>query len=118
MAIVGLGTDIVEVQRIADFAKKPGALERIFSAEEIAYCRARKNCFEHLAVRFAAKEAVYKALPFGEVAFKKITVHNGPDGEPRIHIDDERCAGLRVFISLSHTKNYAVATAVVENARN
>ena len=45
MALVGIGTDIVEVARIAAFAAKPGALERIFSAEEIAYCRARKNCF-------------------------------------------------------------------------
>ena len=116
MALMGIGTDIVEVARIAAFAAKPGALERIFSAEEIAYCRARKNCSEHLAVRFAAKEAVYKALPFGGVAFKNIAVHNGPDGEPRVDIADERCKNLRVLISLSHTQNYAVATAVVENA--
>lgn len=116
MALVGIGTDIVEVARIAEFAKKAGALERIFSDEEIAYCRARKNCFEHLAVRFAAKEAVYKALPFGGVAFKKIAVYNGPDGAPRVKVDDARCAGLKILISLSHTRQYAAAMAVVENA--
>lgn len=118
MPLAGVGTDIVEVARIAAFARKPGALERIFSAREIAYCRARKNCFEHLAVRFAAKEAVYKALPFGAVAFKAIELSNGPDGEPRVSVADERCRGLKILISLSHTKEYAVATAVVETCGN
>lgn len=116
MALVGIGMDIVEVARIKAFAQKAGALERIFSAEEIAYCRARKNCFEHLAVRFAAKEAVYKALPFGGVAFKKISVQNGPDGAPQVTVEDERCASFNILISLSHTRQYAAATAVVENA--
>lgn len=112
MQIVGLGTDVVEVDRIAAFARKEGSLERVFSAREIAYCRARKNCFEHLAVRFAAKEAVYKALPFGGVAFKKICVENGPDGEPLVAVEDERCRDLKFWISLSHTQKYAVATVL------
>lgn len=114
MRVIGLGTDIVEVDRIARFAQKPGALERIFSEEEISYCLARKNKYQHLAVRFAAKEAVYKALPFSGVAFRDIAVSNGADGAPRVTVRDARCAGLDIIISLSHTERYASATAVVQ----
>lgn len=114
MRVIGLGTDIVEVARIKRFAAKPGALERIFSEREIAYCLARKNKFEHLAVRFAAKEAVFKALPFDGVAFKNIEVVNDPNGAPRVEIADGRCRELQLLISLSHTARYAVATAVVQ----
>lgn len=114
MKIIGLGTDIVEVERIKTFAQKPGALARIFSETEIAYCLARKNQYEHLAVRFAAKEAVYKALPFDGVAFKDMEVVNNADGAPAVQIRDARCKGLHILISLSHTAHYAVATAVVQ----
>jgi len=113
MEILGLGTDIVEVKRIEAFAQKPGALERIFSEEEISYCLARKNRYQHLAVRFAAKEAVYKALPFDGVAFKSISVFNLESGRPLVRVNDKRFDGLSVFISLSHTEKYAAATAVV-----
>ena len=114
MAIVGIGTDLIEVKRIEAFAKKPGALERIFSAQEIAYCLSRTNRFEHLAVRFAAKEAVYKALPFDEIAFRNIQVKNLENGRPEVVVDDKRMEGLKLFISLSHTSAYAIAYAVVE----
>ena len=113
MEIVGLGTDLIEVKRIKAFAEKPGALERIFSEEEIAYCLARKNRYQHLAVRFAAKEAVYKALPFDGVAFKSISVTNLESGRPAVHVNDRRFDGLNILISLSHTEHYATATAVV-----
>ncbi len=113
MEIVGLGTDLIEVERIKAFAEKPGALERIFSEEEIAYCLARKNRYQHLAVRFAAKEAVYKALPFDGVAFKSIYVTNLESGRPAVHVNDRRFDGLDILISLSHTEHYATATAVV-----
>lgn len=113
MQIVGLGTDLIEVERIKAFAEKPGALERIFSQEEIAYCLARKNRYQHLAVRFAAKEAVYKALPFDGIAFKNISVSNLESGRPEAHVNDRRFDGLSILISLSHTEHYATATAVV-----
>ena len=123
--IIGLGSDITNISRFERSLQAYGTklLQRILGPAEQQELSALKNVSPQeyaafIAKRFAAKEAVYKALPFGEVDFKKITVHNGPDGEPRINIDDERCAGLRFFISLSHTQNYAVATAVVENARD
>lgn len=113
MELVGLGTDLIEVERIKAFAEKTAALSRIFSEEEIAYCLARKNRYQHLAVRFAAKEAVYKALPFGGVALKSISVTNLESGRPKVHVNDRRFDGLCVLISLSHTEHYATASAVV-----
>ena len=114
MAIIGIGTDLVEVARIKAFAQKPGALARIFSPEEIDYCLSRKNKYEHLAVRFAAKEAVFKALPFDGIAFKKITVVNLGSGRPQVRVQDERAEHLNIFISLSHTRHYATAQVVIE----
>jgi holo-[acyl-carrier protein] synthase len=113
MEVIGIGTDIVEVERIKAFAQKQNALERIFSEEEISYCRARKNCYQHLAVRFAAKEAVYKALPFDGIAFKNIQVINLENGRPQVYVNDKRIDGLTVLISLSHTEAYACANVVV-----
>jgi len=113
MEIIGIGTDLIEVSRMEAFARRSGALERIFSQEEIDYCLARKNKYEHLAVRFAAKEAVYKALPFDGVAFKKIAVSNLSNGRPQVQVDDPRMKGFLILISLSHTKHYATAQAVV-----
>lgn len=113
MELVGLGTDLIEVERIKAFAEKPSALARIFSEEEIAYCLARKNRYQHLAVRFAAKEAVYKALPFNGVSFKSISVTNLESGRPEVRVNDRRFDGLSILISLSHTEHYATASAVV-----
>ncbi len=113
MNITGLGTDLIEVKRIEEFAQKPGALERVFSLEEIEYSLARKNKYQHLAVRFAAKEAVYKALPFDGIAFTDIQVVNLENGRPQVRVADPRAQGLTILITLSHTKSYATATAVV-----
>ena len=113
MEIIGIGTDLIEVARIKAFAQRPGALARIFSQEEIEYCLSRKNKYEHLAVRFAAKEAVFKALPFNEVVFKNITVVNLESGCPQVQINDKRAKGLQVWISLSHTRHYATAQVVI-----
>ena len=57
-----IGVDIVEIDRIARSVKNPRFLKRVFTASEVAYCRARKNSAQHFAVRFAAKEAVWKAV--------------------------------------------------------
>lgn len=115
MQIIGLGTDIVEVKRIEILAQKPGALSRLFTQHELDYSSlARKNKYEHLAARFAAKEAVFKALPFAEIAFKNIQVSNLENGCPQVTVADERARDLVILISLTHTKEYALATAVVQ----
>jgi holo-[acyl-carrier protein] synthase len=108
-----LGVDIVEVPRVARLIRQKRFLNRVFSSAEIAYCRPKKNSAQHYAVRFAAKEAVYKALGRSGVAHKDISVVNGPTGSPIV-----RLAGPlknlqdKVSISLSHTAEYAVAVAL------
>ena len=62
-----IGVDIVEIDRVARSVRNPRFLKRVFTSQEVAYCRARKNSAQHFAVRFAAKEAVWKAVS-GEIA--------------------------------------------------
>ncbi len=112
MEIIGVGTDIVEVKRIASFVAKKSALERVFSEMEIAYCLSKKNKYEHFAVRFAAKEAFLKAIPFTEIALKDIEVNNLPSGAPVIICKDKRLKKIKIHLSLSHCKSYATAVVV------
>lgn len=121
MAIINIGTDIEEVSRFDKLNKK--LLQRLFTKQELAYCLEKKNSAQHLAVRFAAKEAVFKALPFDEIALKKIEVIRKPGQKPQILIHDKRAKNLIFKLSLSHTKNNAIAFVVVlegeqNNARN
>jgi len=106
-----IGIDIVEVGRLKKLAKNRRFLAKVYTPEEIAYCRARKNCAQHFAVRFAAKEAVWKALGKNGTALKDIGVVNMPGGKPQILIRGRRRKGIDV--SLSHTENYAVAVALI-----
>ena len=114
MQIVNIGTDIEEVSRFENPDKK--ILQRLFTKEELDYCLKSKNKAQHLAVRFAAKEAVFKALPFEEIALKKIEVIRKVGQKPQIIIHDERAKDLIFKLSLSHTKNNAVAFVIVLRA--
>jgi holo-[acyl-carrier protein] synthase len=119
-----IGVDIVEIDRIRRSLRYPRFLERIFTAQEVKYCRAHKNAAQHFAVRFAAKEAVWKAVS-GHVAagrhgglpllHRDIQVRNQDDGKPEV-IFPKRFAKLakRVSISLSHGREYAVAMAIYD----
>ncbi|MBI4376440.1 MAG: holo-ACP synthase [Elusimicrobia bacterium] len=107
-----IGLDIVEIDRIRKIARRtPRFLERVFSAKEIAYCRAKKNQWQHFAVRFAAKEAVWKALE-GErgLSLRDIAVSRDARGKPGVLLKGKPARGLR--LSLSHSDQYAVAVAV------
>lgn len=111
MEIVNIGIDIEEVSRFEGLEKK--ALERLFTPKEIAYCESKKNKAQHFAVRYSAKEAVFKALPFDEIAFKNIEITNDKSGAPQVKVNDERVKGLEFKISLSHTDNLAQATVLI-----
>ncbi|KAF0181304.1 MAG: holo-acyl-carrier protein synthase [Nitrospirae bacterium] len=123
--IVGLGTDIVEIQRIQDAVERWGDhfLHRVFTAEERSYCMAgKKNPYPHLAARFAAKESAVKALtPLrgpGEGApnLTDIEIFNDADGKPHMRLHGPAQAVLKnhtIHVSLSHEKRYAVATVVL-----
>jgi holo-[acyl-carrier protein] synthase len=107
---VELGCDIVEIDRVRALARRqPRFLTRVFSADEIAYCKGKKAQWQHFAVRFAAKEAVWKALGLESVALKDIAVWRDERGRPGVLIRGKKAAGVK--LSLSHSERYAMAVA-------
>ena len=115
MKIHGTGIDIVEVKRIKKLLLSNGRFrDRVFTAAEVKYCENKKKKHEHYAVRFAAKEAVWKAMGKGGVGLKSIEIKNDPNGAPRVFVKHKLpCKGSKIIITLSHTDNYAVAHAMV-----
>jgi holo-[acyl-carrier protein] synthase len=123
MKIFGIGIDVIEVERIEEALKEFGDrfLDRVFTAEERAYCSKQNRPELHYAARWAAKEAVSKAFGTGiglEVAWTEVEVLRGEAGEPslRLHGAGKKFAereGIKeVKISLTHAKHYAAANAV------
>lgn len=120
----GLGTNIVAVGRIAALMRHRGAafLERWFTTREIDYCSSKAVPSRHFAARFAAKEAIVKALPIawdGPLPWRSIEVVNDPRGAPSVSLsgairDTATRAGVSdIWVSLSHCDEYATATAFV-----
>ncbi len=114
---------MIEIMRVQQAIKKnPHFLERIYTAKEIAYCKRKADPWQSFAARFAAKEAVGKAFGtgIGILGLKNIEIINETGGQPKavLHGAAEEQALLRnirqVHISLSHSKEYAIATAVLE----
>lgn len=119
--ILGLGTDIVEVQRFNQLLSRRGEriLEKLFTPEE------RQSCLDaphRLAARFAAKEAFLKALGTGlrGMAWREITLINDELGAPVLHCTGRAESALqslgvkRTHVSLSHSRHYAVAQVILE----
>ena len=103
--------DIIEIDRVARLCRtSPRFLKRVFTEGEIRYCSSRKNKWQHFAVRFAAKEAVWKALDRPGVALKDIEVLRTASGRPEVAIRGRREPRLR--LSLSHGDRHALAVAL------
>lgn len=117
----GIGTDIEDIQRFKniDRVKNILFLNRLFTGNEIDYCFSRINTASHLAVRYAGKEAVIKALScFGQskrLSLKKIEIINNKAGIPQVKINSKETKSLHIQISLSHSQNLAVAFVVVSS---
>jgi holo-[acyl-carrier protein] synthase len=124
MPVIGHGIDLVEIARIRRLHEEHGEhfLDRVFTPAEQQYCAANgKRYFEHLAARFAAKEAVLKVLGTGwrgGIAWTDIEVSRDPNGQPGIRLtgECERIAAERGitswFVSLSHIETHATASAI------
>ena len=121
--IVGLGTDIVEIVRIGEMIDRHGEafLNRIYTQEEIRYCQKRKHCNEAFAGRWAAKEAVMKALGTGfirGIGWQDIEILAEKSGKPYVNIkggagEHAKKIGVeRILITISHCRAYATATAI------
>ncbi len=113
------GIDIIEIKRIEKlFGSHKNFINRVYTLDEIKYCQARKNCFQHYAVRFASKEAVLKAFGTGirdRMKWTDIETLNDELGKPYINLygrakelATEKKIG-EISVSLSHCKEYAVA---------
>jgi holo-[acyl-carrier protein] synthase len=122
--IVGIGTDLLDVGRMARELAQEGAGFRddVFTPAEIAYCEAHAHPARHFAVRFAAKEACWKALgtPERGLALKDVEVVKPEAGPPRLVLagrareEADRLGVQRALVSLSHTSTLASASVLLE----
>jgi holo-[acyl-carrier protein] synthase len=123
MNIAGIGTDIVECLRIAQMIERHGELfiDRVYTASEIEYCRSRKQATQHFAGRWAAKEAILKAIGTGwrrGISWRDIEVRNSEGGRPTVALRGgvrevvEQMGVAEVLISISHCRSHATAFAI------
>lgn len=123
MTVIGIGTDIIECLRIAQMIERHGEifLRRVYTPLEVDYCNARKAATQHFAGRWAAKEAVLKAMGTGwaaGISWRDIEVRNDERGRPSITLTGgarEVCDSLGVetmHISISHCRSHATAYAL------
>ena len=122
MRVVGVGVDVVEIDRFAEsLRKRPRLAERCFTEAEQAYCSRKPFPPQHYAARFAAKEAVGKALGIGMTRWREVEVVRGR-GAPTIALHGKYAQRARdlgveaVHVSLTHGRDSAMAFAIVEAA--
>jgi holo-[acyl-carrier protein] synthase len=120
--VIGIGIDIIEIDRIKNSVDKFGDafLNKIYTQNELDYCLSKHNKYQHLAARFAAKEAIYKALASSwekEASWKSMEITNEPNGLPVVaffgklkeYLSDDK----DIKISLSHSENYVTGVAII-----
>lgn len=123
--IIGIGTDIVNISRIEKAVERYGDrfIKKVFSDDEASYCKGKKEQAVHLAARFAAKEAVVKALGTGiskGIGFKDIEVARKQGERPEVKLNGkakyaaESLGVKNIHLSISHDSGLAAAFAVIE----
>ncbi len=123
MTVIGIGTDIIEVLRIAKMIERHGELflNRVFTLREIEYCSARKAASQHYAGRWAAKEAILKALGTGwarGIQWRDLEIRNDGAGKPTVAMGGgarDMCEQLGIadmMVSISHCRSHATAFAI------
>jgi holo-[acyl-carrier protein] synthase len=123
MSIYGIGTDIVECLRIAQMIERHGELfiTRVYTEHEIEYCQSRKQATQHFAGRWAAKEAVLKALGTGwrrGISWRDVEIRNERSGSPTValrggardYMEQQKIS--QVLVSISHCRTHATAYAI------
>lgn len=122
--VLGSGVDIIEVERVKQAIEKWGDsfLKKVFTEKEIRYSNRKRFAYQHLAARFATKEAVLKAFGGGwtrTLPWKNVEIVNDKNGKPEICLSGEakkiydRKHIDKIVVSMSHTKVYAVANAIL-----
>jgi holo-[acyl-carrier protein] synthase len=113
-----VGIDLIEIERLERaLERRPALADRIFSEAELAFARARAHPAQHLATRFAAKEAALKALGLGGLRLHEVEVVGGGDEAPRLALHGRAAAvaaerGLALEVSLTHAREVAGAVVI------
>lgn len=118
--VLGLGNDIIEIERIRESIEqyKNRFLLRLFTDQERAYCMKHKDPVIHFAGRFAAKEAIAKALGTGigkDVSWQDIEILNSPSGKPIVSFSSnlqQKVKNTTMLLSISHCRFYVTAVAI------
>ena len=121
--IIGIGTDITECLRIARMIERHGELfiNRVYTPAEISYCQSRRQATQHFTGRWAAKEAVLKALGTGwrrGISWRDVEIRNEPGGKPVVAVRGgakevvEQLGIAKLLVSISHCRTHATAYAV------
>ncbi|KPL00245.1 MAG: hypothetical protein AMJ91_05085 [candidate division Zixibacteria bacterium SM23_73_3] len=119
--LVGLGVDMVEVGRIKKALDRWGErfLRRIFTSQERSYCKRKAHPEQSLAARFAAKEAALKAIGTGlsgGIRWTDVEIANDQKGKPEMRLGEkitQRIGKKKILISISHTREFAIAFAIL-----
>lgn len=120
--VIGIGVDIIEIERIKDSVDRFGErfLKKIYTEHELEYSLGKSNKYQHLAARFAAKEAVAKALATGwnkEFSWQNIEITNEPNGMPVVELTGKLKSFLSkdksLKITMSHSRDYVVCMAII-----
>lgn len=120
MEIIGLGNDIIEIGRIKKAMERTESFKnKVFTPLEIEYAEKKKNKYETYAGRFACKEAISKAFGTGVLDFSLLDLEilNDQRGKPCVLLKNkllEQYKGYKILISISHCKEYALATAILQ----
>ncbi|MBM4165382.1 MAG: holo-[acyl-carrier-protein] synthase [Ignavibacteria bacterium] len=120
--IDGIGVDVLDLKRLERILKQWGNIfhEKILTEKEIAYCLSKQNSAQHIAARFAAKEAIAKSFSFGwrgVFRWKDIEIINDESGKPHVFLANKLqnlLADRKIHLSLSHSETTVIAFAVIE----
>ena len=119
MEIYGIGTDIIEISRIRDAINRTSSFKKkVYTEKEIEYIEKKTEPYASYAGRFAAKEAVSKALGTGVRGFSlsDVEILNDELGKPNVILYNEilkHAKDLKIQISISHSREYAVSTVII-----
>jgi len=120
--IFGIGIDIIEIERIKESVEKfnDKFLNKIFTEAELEYSLNKKNKYQHLAARFAAKEAIVKSFATSErkgFSWKDMEIYNEPSGMPNVRLSGKLAKYLgddkSLKITMSHSQHYVTCFAII-----
>jgi len=126
MKLFGIGTDIVQINRLKKILKNKSSMTRLFNKDEILKCQRTKKSFNCFAKRFAAKEAFSKATGFGismNLHFKDIEIKNNKKGRPSINLNNSsikylkkkfKVKSFKTNLSISDERDYSIAYVIIQ----